>query len=51
MAMRADLEAAGMKAVSPGSGADVIVVNTCTVTRRSSSKESARGAASWRPRS
>jgi threonylcarbamoyladenosine tRNA methylthiotransferase MtaB len=34
MAMRADLEAAGMRPAPPGSAGDVIVVNTCTVTRR-----------------
>jgi threonylcarbamoyladenosine tRNA methylthiotransferase MtaB len=34
MAMRADLEAAGARPVPPGSAGDVIVVNTCTVTRR-----------------
>ncbi len=34
MAMRADLEAAGARAALPGSAGEVIVVNTCTVTRR-----------------
>ena len=34
MAMRADLEAAGARTAPPGSAGDVIVVNTCTVTRR-----------------